>query len=941
MRFQPRFAADQAMETILREIERPGLLVEATAPRDWTSARIEAWLDWADAQPAGAPAADLPEVLETATPFAALLGGAFERYGRRLAALGWTAGLFDTPEDARAFQTDLAASLALGYAAPAQGRGADPGPASPIDAADFRDRMTARLAEGRNRRAAASAAPVLAARLQAVMDAITRCEGDAEACADPRRNPPLARAARAAQTAGASDALILQAIAVARAGEAHWASGSLPEPEPEGPPAPLLGVAERSEVAAGAPAAERAGLAAWEQVDLVLAFGGDAASAARGALSAPMVAIDAGMFWRGDRFDHEGFATLVRLWTVALDLHADLEAGSLPLRGSRPLAITVAGLAEMLVRRGLAYASPEGRRAAAEVQALASATALAASAELAARIGPCPGFEAARPAMIASLRARAQACDTLGEGQTARLARRLFTAAQKSAAGAGLRNLQATALIAAPDLGLRLGALSWGAAPWNGPSVAAELDDGSVLRTLSPAAAEGLELAGADLAAADAHLHGAGGLAAAPGVGRAVLEARGFTAHEIDRAEAALGAGATLRRAFGVEQLGEGFVRDVLGAPAEQVAAPDFDVLGFAGFAIEEIAAAEAHLARPPSLAGWDGLPADALAVFADRSQIHLDDRLAMQAALETFACAPDLTPLPLARGSAPSDASALHARAAAAGVRAVRLAADGPEPPRRLELPAEEEPVRRRLEPSRPLVTERVVEKIVERERARRKLPDRRKGYIQKATVGGHKVYLHTGEYDDGELGEIFLDMHKEGAAFRSLMNNFAIAISIGLQYGVPLDEFVEAFVYTRFEPAGLVTGNDSIRSATSILDYIFRELAVSYLDREDLANGDSETLDADGLGRGLADGTIPEEQEPLPASKLISKGFARGAAGDNLIMLPVGGRDRSGRGAPKDSAPDVCAECGELAVTRSGAGMACESCGTVVGAPRSLEGS
>ena len=124
-------------------------------------------------------------------------------------------------------------------------------------------------------------------------------------------------------------------------------------------------------------------------------------------------------------------------------------------------------------------------------------------------------------------------------------------------------------------------------------------------------------------------------------------------------------------------------------------------------------------------------------------------------------------------------------------------------------------------------------MERVVEVDRSRRRLPDRRKGYIQKTTVGGHKVYLHTGEYDDGELGEIFIDMHKEGAAFRSLTNNFAIAISIGLQYGVPLDEFVEAFVFTRFDPSGPVTGNDSIRSATSILDYVFRELGVSYLGR------------------------------------------------------------------------------------------------------------
>ncbi|MAN73147.1 MAG: hypothetical protein CME85_08260 [Henriciella sp.] len=168
-----------------------------------------------------------------------------------------------------------------------------------------------------------------------------------------------------------------------------------------------------------------------------------------------------------------------------------------------------------------------------------------------------------------------------------------------------------------------------------------------------------------------------------------------------------------------------------------------------------------------------------------------------------------------------------------------------------------------------------------------RTRLPDRRKGYIQKSTVGGHKVYLHTGEFDDGALGEIFIDMHKEGAAFRSMMNNFAIAVSLGLQYGVPLDEYVDAFVFTRFEPAGEVTGNDRITKATSILDYIFRELAISYLGRDDLAElGDD--VSHDGLGRGLKDGTR-EAPQPLPdeAVQFISRGFSRGQLPDNIVIL------------------------------------------------------
>ena len=145
--------------------------------------------------------------------------------------------------------------------------------------------------------------------------------------------------------------------------------------------------------------------------------------------------------------------------------------------------------------------------------------------------------------------------------------------------------------------------------------------------------------------------------------------------------------------------------------------------------------------------------------------------------------------------------------------------------------------------------LAEKIVERVIieKKVREREKLPDRRKGYTQKAVVGGHKVYLRTGEYDDGRIGEIFIDMHKEGAAFRSLMNNFAIAISLGLQYGVPLEEYVDAFTFTRFEPAGFVQGNDAIKNATSILDYIFRELAISYLGRNDLAHVDPDEIGND----------------------------------------------------------------------------------------------
>ena len=183
--------------------------------------------------------------------------------------------------------------------------------------------------------------------------------------------------------------------------------------------------------------------------------------------------------------------------------------------------------------------------------------------------------------------------------------------------------------------------------------------------------------------------------------------------------------------------------------------------------------------------------------------------------------------------------------------------------------------------------VSEKIVEKLVERivvMREREKMPDRRKGYTQKAVVGGHKVYLRTGEYDDGRIGEIFIDMHKEGAALRSFINNFAIAVSLGLQYGVPLEEYVDAFTFTRFEPAGPVQGNDSIKYATSILDYVFRELAVSYMSRFDLAHVDPTESNFDALGKGVEEGKEPAGGHQ--ATKYLSKGLTRSRT-DNLVVM------------------------------------------------------
>ena len=431
---------------------------------------------------------------------------------------------------------------------------------------------------------------------------------------------------------------------------------------------------------------------------------------------------------------------------------------------------------------------------------------------------------------------------------------------------------------------------------------------------------------GLDTAARTALL-GARSLADAPRINAETLAAKGFTSLEIEAVQAELPFVPTLGDAFAPHIVGEGFLRDVLGVDAERLADPAFDVLTFAGFSAEDVAAAAAFVLGVETLAEAAFIPDEHRGVFRSAGESAIEAQAALLRVLAPVLDAPPVLDVVLPWSATLGDAQAALATPDVA-VRVRRSAAPAA---LALEIPSvPERPARVQAPPEEPIIQERIVERVVERERSRRKLPDRRKGYIQKASVGGHKVYLHTGEYDDGELGEIFIDMHKEGAAFRSLMNNFAVSISIGLQYGVPLDEFVDAFVFTRFEPAGPVTGNDSVKSATSILDYVFRELGVSYLGRGDLANADPGELNADGLGRGKADDDgaplVAHDIEPQPASRFISKGFARGAAPDNLVFLPFGGRKVEAPGELMQRAAGVCPACGDLAVI----GGVCGACGS-----------
>ncbi|MDR6625455.1 ribonucleotide reductase [Caulobacter segnis] len=891
----PAKAAGSVPAMEWRDLERADSIIVVAAPAAWTDARVEAWLDWAG-------------TIEPKAP----LGGGPARYADRVAKIGLARGLFGDKADAAGFRDALLATMLAGYATPAGGQA---GQELSPDISEIEFQTTAR--QSLSRRRAATLASLAASRLDSalaqVTDAVRRCQGDARACADVRKNPALARAARKARELGADDGAILEAIATADAPRAPLAA---PAPASEND---MVASASRQGVAAGDESAALAAQFAWETGALTLTFSPqDAELLARGV--AVGAAIDASAFLDAEGFDVERFTEVCHLWGTALELE----------RGDQQARLSLAGVGDCLLSQGLSQSGQEGRDGAAALWALAVGAALSASAEAASTLGQDLAYAQDRQGVLKTLAERRVRAAALRSELATEAATALATA-HGLAKKHGLRSVALVGPFEDAEATLRLGGAPVGSAGAMAPVSVAQTADGLLLPTFSPAAMEALSAESADLDAARRHALGHGTLAESPAIDHLVLQARGFTAHEIEKAENALRECRGLRAAFAPAIMGPGFLRDVLGASAEDVARRDFDTLAFADFTEDEIAAAERHALGAGRLGDCDTLNPELREAFQSVEAPTFADRLAMLTAVEAFACLPTTVPLPIAFDARPADAVRAQAAAARAGVRALRLRRAAPPAEFKLDLPEEPAAEAPRPAPMRePIVTERVVEKIVERDRSRRRLPDRRKGYIQKAAVGGHKVYLHTGEYEDGELGELFIDMHKEGAAFRSLMNNFAIAVSLGLQHGVPLDEFVDAFVYTKFEPAGPVTGNDSIKSATSILDYVFRELGVSYLGRDDLANADPSEFNADGLGAGkrLVDADEDGELDPVPASRFISKGFSRGATPDNLVFAAFGRRRVEGVERPGVEG-EMCPSCGDLSLVRRGAITICDTCG------------
>src|SRR5262249_5299350 len=356
---------------------------------------------------------------------------------------------------------------------------------------------------------------------------------------------------------------------------------------------------------------------------------------------------------------------------------------------------------------------------------------------------------------------------------------------------------------------------------------------------------------------------------------------------------------------------------------------PRFDLLSALGFTKREIEAANVHVCGAMTVEGAPHLKAEHYPVFDcanpcgrnGKRYLSVESHIRMMAAAQPFITGAVSKTINMPNDATVEDCKAAYLLSWKLALKANALYRDGSKlsQPLQSQLIADEEDeddiveafIEKPAAARASALAEKVVEKVVERivvMRERERMPDRRKGYTQKAVVGGHKVYLRTGEYDDGRLGEIFIDMHKEGAALRSLLNNFAIAVSLGLQYGVPLEEYVDAFTFTRFEPSGPVQGNDSIKYATSILDYVFRELAVSYLERFDLAHVDPNEGGFDALGKGV------EEGKPggTAATKYVSKGLTRSRT-DKLSVL-------AGGAAPEARSPSPIGGAGGAKVTALG---------------------
>lgn len=708
-------------------------------------------------------------------------------------------------------------------------------------------------------------------------------------------------------------------------------------------------------------------------------------------------------------FDVDGFRHAVRLWTLTLEisvLMAAFPSEEIARRSwaYRTLGLGFANLGGLMMRLGLPYDSTEARQIAGAISALMSGEAYAMSAELAGEIGAFARHEENADAMARVIHNHAVAAGAARDYKNlsieppvlekssilpdiTKAARTAWEKALQHGKANGYRNAQVTVVAPTGTIGLLMDCDTTGIEPDFALVKYKKLAGGGHLKIINqgvPAALERLGYSESQIADIKTYALGRATLEGAPGVSFDALRAEGFTDTQIRALKQELKTAFDMTYAFNRQVLGDGFLTGTLGFDEGQLNQSGYAILRDLGFGDEDIHAANLYCSGTMTLEGAPHLKAEHLPVFdcatpcgrIGTRSLSVLSHLDMMAAVQPYISGAISKTVNMPTNATVDDCSRSYRLAWHKGLKSIALYRDGSKLSQPLasillstDVMDDEDSLAEQLEDQPQaekarIVAEKIVEKVVHRAPGRNRLPDRRKGYIQKAIVGGHKVYLHTGEFDDGQLGEIFIDMHKEGAAFRSLMNNFAIAISLGLQYGVPLEEYVDAYLFTRFEPAGPVLGNDRIKNANSILDYIFRELAISYLGRHDLAHTEAEQ-NFDSIGKGVSEEKVQEE-----ASRLISKGFSRSSGMDNLVVLRGGDFDRLrnraakqdndpvfgevSEGAVTDSAPagklgrpaglreeaimkgyegDACHECGQFTMVRTGTCLRCESCGASTG--------
>ena len=611
-------------------------------------------------------------------------------------------------------------------------------------------------------------------------------------------------------------------------------------------------------------------------------------------------------------FDVKGYEHAIRLWTLTLEISVAM--AQFPSReiarlsyDYRTLGLGYANIGGLLMSSGIPYDSDHGRAICAALSSILTGRAYATSAEIAAKSGAFPGHRANAQAMLRVIRNHKRAAEGEAAGyeklsvaptpldhdelanagpewaDLSEAARASWRDALTLGEAHGYRNAQVSVIAPTGTIGLVMDCDTTGIEPDFALVKFKKLAGGGYFKIINRAVPEALRTLGYDekqIGDIIAYAVGRATLAHAPGVNHAALKAKGLPEAAIDKIEAALGAAFDIRFVLNKWTLGVETLEKALKITPERYDAPGFDLLTALGFTKSEIEAANSFACGAMTLEGAPYLKAEHLSVFdcanpcgrIGKRYLSVESHIRMMAAAQPFITGAISKTINMPNDATVEDCKDAYMLSWRLGLKANALYRDGsklsqPLNSQLVESDEEEDDAIEALvqlnAPQRAAaVAERIVERVVERVerlRERERLPNRRKSYIQKAVVGGHKVYLHTGEYEDGRLGEIFIDMHKEGASFRSLMNNFAIAISLGLQYGVPLEEYVEAFTFTRFEPSGFVQGNDAIKNATSILDYVFRELAISYLGRNDLAH-----ISPDEIGNTVLGGGVDQDKAP-----------------------------------------------------------------------------